>query len=206
MEWTLATTTSRVASSSSSWSRRPVLQDVDLYASQYAKRCQFLVEPRDHLQLAPEALRGQTTRHRETRTVVGESEVVVAKGNGRLRHLGYRTAAVGPVRVSMAVTPQGSAERERFWAEGFRLDLFQLGQIARDAARDNFSDHASRRIADAWDVLQSPEDASCCTRSWPAAVDGGGGLPESAHLVGLGAVALEQIGNPAGVLRQVPPA
>ena len=40
----------------------PVLQDVDLYARQYAKRGQFLVERRDDRQLATEPFCGQTAR------------------------------------------------------------------------------------------------------------------------------------------------
>ena len=83
----------------------PVLQDVDFYASQDAKRGQFLVELCDHFQLGPESFCRQTTRDSEARTVVSEGEVVVPEGNGRLGHLEDRAATVRPVRVSMAVTP-----------------------------------------------------------------------------------------------------
>ena len=64
-----------------------VLEDVDLDAGQHAKRRHFLVQLRDHLQLAEEPLGVEAVRDREPRAVVGEDQVLVPEGGGGLGHL-----------------------------------------------------------------------------------------------------------------------
>ena len=83
-----------------------VLEDVDLDAGEDAERRQFGVELGHDVELPAQALGVEPVGHGEPGTVVGEGPVVVAEVTGRLGHLPDGAAAVGPVRMAVAVAAQ----------------------------------------------------------------------------------------------------
>ena len=86
--------------------KRTVLEDVDFYAGQKAERCQRLVQLGHDIELAPQVVCAQAVGDSKPGAVVGQDQVLVAKPDGRLRHLLDRASPVGPIRMTVAVAPQ----------------------------------------------------------------------------------------------------
>ena len=113
-ECTLATTTSSSASRSSSWSRRAVLEDVDLDPGEDAERAPAPVERGHELELVCEPLGVEPVRDGERRAEWSVSARYSWPSPGRLRAIcSIGGAAVGPVGVEVAVAPQRGADRPR---------------------------------------------------------------------------------------------
>ena len=135
---------------------RPVLQDVDLDAGQDAKRRQFPVQRCDHFQLAAEPIGIEPTRDREAGTVIGEGEIVVPEADGCLGHLGDGAAAIGPVRVAVAVATQLGPEPGGTRVERRGPDHLQFGQVAGRLSLNGLRDHVRGRFADVGDLPEAP--------------------------------------------------
>jgi hypothetical protein len=116
---------------------RAVLEDVDLDAGQDAERGELGVQPADELELRAQQLGGQPGGHGQPRRVVGERDPLVTDVAGRLGHLLGRAAAVGPVRVRVAVPAQRGPQRGR--VSGRRLPE-QPAQIVRFLAAGRLGD------------------------------------------------------------------
>ena len=172
-----------------------VFQDVDLDAGQQAERSHLPVHLLHELQLLAEPLGGQAPGDGQARAVVREDEVVVAHlGRGRC-HLGDRAAAVGPVRVGVAVTLEQFTKRHHARAERHRIGRLELLEVGRHLARHGLGDHERGRVSDIRDRLQVARRGEKSQALRLELVDRGRRLPEGAHLVGLGALTLEQVGD-----------
>ena len=148
-EWTLATTTSRRASSVVLQVELAVLQDVDLHPGQDPEGGEALVEHGQVVELGEEPLPVEAVGDRQPAGVVGEHHVLVAEGDGRRRHVLDAGAAVAPRGVGVAVAPERGPVGGRLGAHlDHRLGL-ELGQVGGDLAVDGLADHAGGRVADA---------------------------------------------------------
>ena len=92
-----------------------VLEDVHLDAGQDAERGQLGVERGDQSSCSSQALGGQPVGHGQPGRVVGQRDPLVAEVPGRLGHLPRRAAAVGPVRVGVAVAAQRGPQAPAPW-------------------------------------------------------------------------------------------
>ena len=107
-----------------------VLEDVDLHAGEDAEGGQLLVELGDDIELLQQAVTVEAVGHREPGRVVGQDHVLVAEVLGRAGHDLDRRAAVGPVRVQVAVAPQ---RRPVAGALGCHRQLERASSVARYA-------------------------------------------------------------------------
>ena len=198
---TLATTTSSSASSSSLLVEAPVVEDVDLDAGQDAEAGvdERRVELGDVAELRAEPLRGQPVGDRQPRRVVGEHEVLVAELEGRLDHLLDRRAAVGPVRVGVAVAAQRGAQLGGGVGEHAALGGLQAAQVVRLLAGERLGDAARRHVPDPAQPAQLTGLRERGQLVGVAATQGGGGAAEGTDPVGGLVGPLEQERDPAQV-------
>ena len=133
--------------------QRAVLEDVDLDAGQDPERRQGRVQLPDQLELGTEPVSGQPAGHGEPGRMVGERHPFVAQVARGQRHLQRRAAAVGPVRVHVAVTPHRGAQRGR---RGRRPAAEQPGQVLRVLTGRRLRDHLRGRLADPGQLPQRP--------------------------------------------------
>jgi hypothetical protein len=115
---------------------RAVVEDVDLDSGEDPERRHLVVQRRDDVELLLQPLCGQPARHLQPGRVVGEHDVLVAEVAGRLRHLGDGRAAVGPVRVQVAVAAQRREQVDRHLAaqrlgDAPGRDVAYAGQLAQ---------------------------------------------------------------------------
>lgn len=141
-----------------------VEEDVDLDAGEQPERREPPVQLRDHLQLFAQPVRGQSAGHGQPGRVVREHGPVMAEAGRGAGHELDRRAPVRPVRMQMAVTAQGGAQRGpgplvRASALGRRSALvlvLQLRQIAGHLSDQRLPDHLEGRRSD---PLERPQRA-----------------------------------------------
>ena len=112
-----------------------------------------VVQRLDHLELAHQPFGVEAVGDGEARAVVGERQVLVAELGGGLGHLGDGAAAVGPVRMAVAVPPQQrrAARRPRPVSVGVRL-LLEVHEVGGRLARHRLGDDPGRGVAHAGEV------------------------------------------------------
>ena len=131
---------------------RAVIQDVHLYARQDAERRQLGVEPVYEVKLRDEPFRRQPARHGQPGGVVGQCDPAQPQIAGGGGHLSRRAAAVGPVRVSVAVAVQGRPQAISHRGGGLGQ---QAGQVLRLLAAGRLLDDHGGGRADAGERAQS---------------------------------------------------
>ena len=168
LEWTLATTTSSSPSMSGSWSSEPSSRMSTSIPVRMPERRQLLVHLGHHLELwrRRSALSPWATVSRAEWSV--SDEVLAAEVPCRLGHLEDRAAAVGPVRVGVAVAPQRREQRRRRPVEHQVVVVarrVEFGEIRGDLVRARPRRWpARRRLAHALDGLRAARPPP----AWPA--------------------------------------
>jgi hypothetical protein len=130
-----------------------VIEDVDLDTGQDPEWREAGVQLADQLQLGAQPVGGQPACHGEPGRMVGQREPFVAEVPGGQRHVQRRAPAVGPVRVRVAVTPQGGPQRGR---RGRRPAVEQPGQVLRLLPGRRLRDHLGGHLADAGKLPERP--------------------------------------------------
>ena len=153
LECTLATTTSSCPSSSSVWSSEPSSRMSTSMPDRIRNGASVCVQLADQLELGTEPVSGQPAGHGEPGRMVGERDPFVAQVARGQRHLQRRAAAVGPVRVHVAVAPHRGAQRGR---RGRRPAAEQPGQVLRLLAGCRLRDHLRGSLADPGQLPQRP--------------------------------------------------
>ena len=92
---------------------------------------------------------GQPPGHRQPGRVVGQHQVLVAELDRGQRHLLDRRAAVGPVRVGVAVAAQRGAQRRGLGVQVAALGGHQPAQVDRLLAGQRLRHAAGRHVTDA---------------------------------------------------------
>ena len=175
LECTLATTTSSWPSSSSVWSSEPSSRMSTSIPGRIRNGARVGVQLADQLQLGAEPVGGQPAGHGEPGRVVGQRHPLVPEVARGQRHLQRRAAAVGPVRVRVAVAPHRGPQRGR---RGGRAAVEQPGQVLRLLAGRRLRDHLGGYLADPGQLPQrpGPHPAGQLPRAQPG--DDLGGAPE----------------------------
>jgi hypothetical protein len=174
---------------------RAVLQDVDLDPGEQAERGEVLVHTGDDLELAAQVVGAQPMGDREPRAVVGQGQVLVPQRSGRGRHLVDRAAAVGPVRMAVAVPAQRLEQGPDGTGGNDGDAFFESLQVPGHGPRERFVDHRRCALADAWEGLQAALLGQAGELARLLGVDRRRGAAEGLHLVGLGALRLKQVGD-----------
>ena len=149
-------------------------------------------------ELVAQPFRVETVRHRQPGAVVGQDQVAVTEVSGRLGHLRDGAPPVRPVRVRMAVPPELVEERlgRRVEGDGRWLGL-ELGQVGGDLPGQRLGDGQRGRLAHAGNALETPAGGQLGQLRLGHRFEGAGGVAKGPDLVGVGTVALQEVGDPA---------
>ena len=210
LECTLATTTSSRASNDGFWSSEPssrMSTSMPVRMRNGAASSRRFVELGDDVELLLEPFGRQAVGDGEPRRMVGEHDVFVPDVARRQSHLADRRAAVGPVRVRVAVTAQRCAQRRRRRVDRRVFGRLQAAQVDRLLAAQRFGDAPRGHLADALAARSAcRRRARVASSSGRQLLDRVGRGAERLHPVGRLARPFEQEGDLPQVGDRVPSA
>ena len=148
------------------------------------------------IELPAEALLVEAVGHGQAGAVVGEDEVLATEPPGRLGHLADGAAAVGPVRVRVAVAAQ-RPEQQRGRTVAVELEVgvrrlgLQLREVGGHLPAQRLGDDLCRRLAHPLQALQPTRRGQDLQILGRDVGDRPGGVAEGTDLVGVRTAALE---------------
>ena len=189
-----AVTRSSRASIASVWSRRPVVEDVDLDALEQPERpAERAVDGVDDADLLGEPLGGQAVGDPQLGAVVGEHEPLVAELDAGQHHLVDRASRRRSSRSGggshRAARHTASSPASTSGAAGL---LLQRRQVCRELAPQRLGDDAAGRLPDAGELLQRPGLGALAQLRGVERLERLDGVAERLDPVGAGAGALEE--------------